>query len=85
MSDVSVVTIQYSNYVVDEDFLPQLITAVAQGKIKSAEKKYLDNQTKVVVGRPINIESERCQVVTSKEAELEELKKKIKALEESNG
>lgn len=85
MSEVSVVTIGFYHYAIEEDFLPVLLTAVAQGKIRQVEKKYTDGVNKAVVGKAINIEAERCEVVTSRDAELAELKAKLKKLEESNG
>lgn len=83
MSDVAVVSIGYYHYTVEEDFLPTLLTAAAQGKIKTVEKKHSDGIYRVVIGKSIDISAERLEVITSKEAELAELKERLKKLENS--
>lgn len=83
--NVSVVKIGYYDYVVDVDFVAALLTAAAEGKIKTCTKNYIDSVYKVTVGKPIDIAVELLETVTTRDAELADLKAKLKKLEDSNG
>lgn len=85
MSEVNVVTIGYYNYTVDDEFLSELLTAVAKGQIRSVEKKYNNGVYKVILGKALDLSVERLEVITSKEAELNELRERLKKLEQSDG
>lgn len=81
MSNVSVVTIGWSSFVVDDSFLPDLMLAVSRGHILNADKKRVDGEDKVIPGKPISIEAVKLPTVTDKEAEIADLRERLKKLE----
>ena len=81
MSNASVVTIGWNSFIVDDSFLPDLMLAVSRGQILNADKKHVDGEYKVVPGKPISIEAVSIPVITDRDAELSDLRERLKKLE----
>jgi hypothetical protein len=81
MSDVTVLTIGYYNYTMDQDTAAVILAAAAAGKIKTVEKKYINGDYQAVVGKPISVDAQVIPEVSDRDAQLAELKERLKKLE----
>lgn len=78
---ISVIRIGWTDYATDSEVASQLLRFVAEGRISSCTKQVIDGETLVVVGKPIDLNVENLEIVTSEAAKIAELKKQLKELE----
>lgn len=81
MSTVAVVQIGWTDYTIEEESIQVFMSLISAGHIKACTTKIVDGEAKVVVGKPIEASIKHLETVTSKEAEVAELKERIKKLE----
>lgn len=81
METIAVITIGYNHYSVDPEFLPTLLAGFASGKIRSVEKKYIEKEYKAVPGKAVDVAVENLEVITDRDAQIAELKDRLKKLE----
>lgn len=84
MNRVNVVQINYNDFVVEESFCTLLLQAIAAGKIKNCTKSYVEGSHKVVVGSPVKANIELCEVISTRDKEIAELRERLKKLETPN-